>query len=90
MTEKVLPLFKMDLGITSVKKDEYFTSFILSAESQLNEKGIVLDENKTSDIMLLCDFSSWLYRSRKGTDEMPKNLKLRIRNRIIKRRAEDG
>lgn len=88
MSEEVLKLFKMDLGITSNKKDDFFQKVIASAKEQLQEKGILLDKNKDEDIMLLCDFSVWQYRSRKEGSEMPQNLQRRIRNRIMKRRAE--
>lgn len=90
MTEKVLELFKLDLGISSSKRDDYFRAVIESSKSQLEEKGISLNSEEIADVMLVCDFASWNYRHRTTGESIPRNLALRIRNRIMKKRAGDS
>lgn len=87
--DTVLPLFKMDLGITSTVKDDYFVKLIESAVSELDKKFSV-DIGSIEDIMLISDYAAWRYRKRQSDEPISKNLNMRIRNRIARRRAQDG
>lgn len=85
--DKVLELLKLDLGITSTVKDTYFNSLLLSVQSELNAKGLTLILSNNDDMMLLSDYAAWKYRKRSEDVEIPKNIKSRIRDRIIKKRS---
>lgn len=85
--ETVLPLFKNDLGISFNTMDEYFIKFLSSRQSELEDKGIILDAEKIDDVFLLTDYAAWMYRKRTADVPLAENLKCRIRNRIIKNRA---
>ncbi len=93
--EQVLAMFKADLGIISTARDVYFTNFINAQKKELEKKGIKLlieaqGENPANidDIMLLSDYSAWLYRNRKEDIPLSRNLQFTIRNRIVKARSE--
>ena len=90
-TKVCLDLLKADLGISHNKRDEYFTSLLTANEEELASKGIKLDEDRTSDVVLLAEYTAFNYRNRDTENEMPKNLALRIKNRKMKARCEyDG
>ena len=87
---EVLDLLKADLGITITKRDAYFASLLDAAAGELKRKGIVINyaESGVDDIFLLVDYTAWTYRKRNEGTPLPENLKLRIRNRILKNRAK--
>lgn len=87
-TSIILSLLKMDLGITHTARDTYFTALINSAIQEIERKGIVLDGESVDDQMLVADYSAWTYRKRQEDIGLPKNISLRLRNRIARKRSE--
>lgn len=84
----VLKLVKMDISITTDKRDEYLLSCINAALQELKRKKIELTDD-ADDIILLSDYVAWQYRHRDSGDAEPKNLMLRLKNRVIRQRAKD-
>lgn len=87
--ETALKLFKLDLGITHEKRDEYFRTLLEAAQGELLRKGVILDLDQADDVMLLSDYAAWLYRKRQEDVPMANNLYWRIMNRKVKERAGD-
>lgn len=85
--ETVFILFKIDLSITHKKKDEYLKAYLLAQQSDIENKGIQLDLTQVEDQILLSDYASWNYRKRTEDVSLPKNLHMRIRNKIVGGRA---
>lgn len=85
--EQVLNLLKLDLGIKSTARDDYYTAVLQSNANELESRGVKLDLAKEEDILLLSDYSAWLIRHRETGEDIPKNIKLRIDNRKIRARA---
>lgn len=83
-------MLKIDLGITATARDDYFNNFISASKSELEEKGVVFDLEKTEDIMLLSDYSAWKYRKRQENIPLAENLRLRIINRKVKKCVDNG
>lgn len=91
MLDKALKLFKIDMGITHNKRDEYYLSLIESSQKELERKGIYLKEESIDDVILLVDYSLWAYRKRQEDVPISNNLQIRIKNRIVLERSkEDG
>lgn len=86
----ILELFKQDMGIKNNAKDSYFKTMIKASEKELERKGIRIDKSSVDDAMLLSDFATWNYRKRQENVPLPANLQDRIKNRIMRRRAEGG
>lgn len=86
--EQALELFKLDLGIKNNAKDDYFKTRIAAAQKELEEKGVYINCANVEDAMLIADYAAWIYRKRQDDAPLPVNLKLRIKNRVIKRRAK--
>lgn len=82
-----LSLFKISLGITHDKRDEYFTALLTASVADLSGRGVVLDLANIDDVMLLVDYAEYKYRSRDEAKAMPLHLDLRIRNRKARGRA---
>ena len=82
-----LELFKIAMGVTHKLRDVYYKPRLESAARELIKKGIDLDTSATEDNMLLCDYAEWLYRNRDSEKQMPQNLILRIKNRVVEKRG---
>ena len=83
-----LELFKLDLGIQHSKRDVYFLRLLKSAESEIKRRGIPIDLEVNEDLLLVVDFALWRYRNRTSDVPLAKNIKMRIRDRIVKERAK--
>lgn len=83
----LLKLFKTDLAIKNEVRDDYFKDVITASHTELLEKGMVLEQQNVADVMLIVDYAVWQYRHRMENIQLPPNLKLRIRNRIVSNRG---
>ncbi|HBF66487.1 MAG TPA: hypothetical protein DDW34_13050 [Clostridium sp.] len=88
--ETVLALLKIDLGITHNLRDTFFDAQIEACKAEIEGKGITLDLTNVEDQVLLSDFTAWRYRTRTGDMPLANNLHWRIRNRVVKERANYG
>ena len=86
--ETILELLKIDLGITHNERDTYFNALICTAIKELKDKSIDINVDVTEDQVLVADYSAWTYRKRQEDVPLARNIEWRIRNRIIKKRAE--
>ena len=89
---QILDLLKANLGIASNVRDEYLKMIIDGVISELEDNhGVVLEESDTAQIMFVVDYSAWRYRSvdpnnsAKFAGDMPRNLKWRLHNQIIRK-----
>ena len=85
--DTVLKLLRLDLGISHDKRDDFLKPLIESSKVEIEQKGIGLDLSLVEDQMLLSDYAAWRYRKRTEDVPMSNNLRQRIRDRTIKRRA---
>lgn len=83
-------LLKIALGVSHSARDGYFTTMINGIISELAGRGCDLDLTEDEDLMLVVDYAEFRYRNRDGDKAMPRNLELRVRNRIVKGRAADA
>lgn len=89
MIMTALELLKLDLGIISAERDEYFTNLLCACEKELNDKGIICEDTDT--IMLLSDLAAYRYRNRTSDNAgLSKSLHYRILNLQMKGRAANG
>lgn len=85
--EQILQLFKIDLGISHDKRDSYFLKLLESCDKELAGKGVYIHRDRAEDMILLSDYAAWVYRNRAEDTGISRNLKQRIINRQMKRRA---
>ena len=83
MFEGALDLIKAKLGITSSVRDVYIKHIIKGIVSELTvTKGIALNENIDSHMMLVVDYAEWRYSS-KENPVMPKYIQKSIHDLMI-------
>lgn len=85
-TQTIIALFKADIGVSHVLRDSYYTNMIEASIKELEAKGVILDDT-IEDQMLVSDYTAWQYRHRAENVELARNIQLRIRNRIVKKRS---
>lgn len=91
MDEKVLPLLKARLGISSGIRDPLLNAIINGIVSDCqNTHGIMLEESKADQVLFILDWATWKYQHPEdGTT--PRSIQLRLKNLIIKKEAKvDG
>ena len=90
MVEVVLPLLKVNIGISSNTRDDYLEAIINSTVDELEKNyNIELDESDGHQVMFIVDYSAWKYRSR-GEGIIPRNLQFRLHNLVIKYGGDAG
>lgn len=87
--ETVLQLLKLDLGISHSARDTLLNAEIQRAKAEIERKGIELNLEEIEDVMLLTDYTAWVYKKRNEDVPLAKNIAQRIRDRIVQKRAGD-
>ncbi len=86
---EVLKLLRLDLGIKSNARDDYFRKLLEACKNELkSQKGIKLDLELSDDMILLSDFAAWRYRKRETGEPLPENLRYRINSRNLHERSK--
>lgn len=84
---EILLIVKANLGLTTDLRDKYLTSIIQAARGELSLKGVDPEGQeeayRLSYDQYLADYSAWAYRTRGGTETMPKYLRLKLNDLII-------
>ena len=86
-TATLLPLLKIDLGITATAFDNRLTNALESAMERIEAEGATL-ENTASDRDLVLMYAAWLWRCRVDQAPMGRMLRQALNNRVIRETAE--
>lgn len=86
-TETLLPLLKIDLGITATAFDNRLTNALETAMERIEAEGATL-ENTASDRDLVLMYAAWLWRCRVDQAPMGRMLRQALNNRVIRETAE--
>lgn len=87
--ETVLQLLKLDLGISHSARDTLLKAEIQKTKAEIEKKGIKLNLEEIEDVMLLTDYTAWVYKKRNEDVPLSKNIAQRLRDRIVQKRAGD-
>lgn len=82
ITEDLLAMLKVDLGITANAYNDRLTEYLQAASSDMSREGVQL-EDTVEDNQLIVQYAAWLWRSRESGDAMPRMLRYRLNNRIF-------
>lgn len=63
--------------------DDYLWAVIEGSMDELRRMGLKLDTENSGDLMLVTDYACWNYRNRDKAEDMPRWLRLKIRERWI-------
>lgn len=83
----LLPLLKIDLGITATAFDNRLTNALETAMERIEAEGATL-ENTASDRDLVLMYAAWLWRCRVDQAPMGRMLRQALNNRVIRETAE--
>lgn len=86
-TATLLPLLKIDLGITATAFDNRLTNALETAMERIEAEGATL-ENTASDRDLVLMYAAWLWRCRVDQAPMGRMLRQALNNRVIRETAE--
>ena len=90
-TQTPLALVKARLNrlASDTSLDDYLTSRIAAAVSELRHTGIIIDLTDTEDVVFLTDIVVWQYQNRDAPGGMPEWLRLRRRERFLQQRQRE-
>lgn len=80
--ELLLPLLKIDLGITANAYDSRLTAYLQNAQSEIQREGITIGSN-TDDDQLVIMYAAWTWRRRESGEGMPRMLRYAMNNRLF-------
>ena len=89
-TDTLMLLTKHGIGIFSNREDQYLQALINTAMQEIEDTGIVIDGEDTSDLSLVATYATWLYAQRKNGAAMPRFLQYRLHNRLLKECGKNG
>jgi hypothetical protein len=78
----LLPLLKIDLGITTTAYDTRLSTYIEAAQAEIQREGITLGDT-VDDSHLTVMYAAWLWRRRDGMEGMPRMLRYALNNRVF-------
>lgn len=87
--ETLLPLMKIDLGISSDAFDERLLGKLQAAIERIQNEGCTLTDSE-SDRDLVLMYAEWLWRERVTGAPMPRMIRYALNNRVLGPRAAAG
>ena len=86
-TATLLPLLKIDLGITATAFDNRLTNALETAMERIEAEGATLQAT-SGDRDLVLMYAAWLWRCRVDQAPMGRMLRQALNNRVIRETAE--
>ena len=84
MTDAMMQLLKIRLGIASNARDAYLIHLISATIKMLDdEKGINVDADNELILAFIVDYSAWRYESKGEFGGMPRHLQFALHNLMI-------
>lgn len=82
-----LKILKNDLGRLDNKQDEYLSNRLNSAKKEIEREGIKIDMDEIEHVLILVDYTAWLYRKRTQDIPFPRHLRYRMNNLLFSQKA---
>ena len=79
----MLAMLKIDLGITTTVYDSRLTSYLTTAQKEIEREGITLSLSNVDDSNLVIQYAAWLWRRRDTGEGMPRMLRWLMNNRLF-------
>ena len=84
----MLEMLKVDLGISTNAYDQRLAQYLTSARTYIEREGIIIDDEKVSDMNLVVMYASWLWSKRDKNDAMPRMLRWNLNNRLFDEKVQ--
>lgn len=87
--ETLLPLMKLDLGISSDAFDERLLGKLNTAIERIEAEGCTLSDSEADKDLVLM-YAEWLWRERVSGNAMPRMVRWALNNRVLGPKAAAG
>lgn len=84
----MLPMLKIDLGITSNAYNERLTQYLTAAVDSIEREGADLDDGIESQQIVIM-YAAWQWRRRDTGEGMPRMVRYAINNLIFSQKASE-
>lgn len=81
--ETLLPMLKVDLGITGTAFDDRLKAYLRNAEKEIEREGATISDSNVDDQMLVVMYAAWTWRKRDTGEGMPRMLRYALNNRVF-------
>lgn len=82
----LLPLLKLEIGITATTFDGRLTAYLENAQAQIQREGITLQSTSEDDLLTI-NYAAWTWRKRTTGEGMPRMLRYALNNRLFSEKA---
>lgn len=82
---EMLTALKIDLGITTDRYDERLGQLLESAQKQISDEGVSLQDN-VADGNLVVMYAAWMWRRRDTGEGMPRMVRYALNSRVVRER----
>ena len=89
MNSTLLPILKIDLGITTTAYDERLSTYLEYAQREIQREGIALGDS-VDDNQLVVMYAAWAWRRRDSGEGMPRMLRYALNNRVFSQKMSDA
>lgn len=80
---ELLKLLKLDLQNPPDAMDPFLRTLLGAAQERITSYGIALDYGNMSDVQLVIQYASYLYRMRNSNEGMPRSLQYALHSRLV-------
>lgn len=87
--EFLLPMLKIDLGITTNAYDERLTYYLTNAQKEIQREGATIGDS-VDDSQLVVMYAAWMWRRRDSGEGMPRMLRYALNNRVFSQKMGDS
>lgn len=84
----MLPMLKIDLGITATAYDARLTQYLINAEKEIKREGADLTDS-IEDQQLVIMYAAWQWRRRDTGEGMPRMVRYALNNRIFSQKMSE-
>lgn len=84
----MLPMLKIDLGITATAYDARLTQYLINAEKEIEREGADLTDS-IEDQQLVIMYAAWQWRRRDTGEGMPRMVRYALNNRIFSQKMSE-
>lgn len=84
----MLPMLKIDLGITATAYDARLTQYLINAKKEIEREGADLTDS-IEDQQLVIMYAAWQWRRRDTGEGMPRMVRYALNNRIFSQKMSE-
>ena len=84
----MLPMLKIDLGITATAYDGRLTQYLNAAVEQIQREGATLDDGVEAQQLVIM-YAAWQWRRRDSGEGMPRMVRYALNNFILSKKAKE-